>query len=118
MKRKRWVKGEVQPRFGTDTDRLFTPDYPVWIGADRKLSESPLPVPGRPQVSGHIMIPAPEASPVRIRIDTSGGVREPLTGCLLRGPGAHGALGSIRDSSGAHIEQAPAQWPRVPPPPP
>jgi len=97
LRRKVWDKAVVSPKFGTDTDRLFTPDYPVWIGADRKLSENPLPVPGRPQVSGHIMIPAPEASPVRIRIDTSGGVREPLTGCLLRGPGADPVFVSSSD---------------------
>jgi serine/threonine protein phosphatase 1 len=88
LRRKVWDRAVVNPKFGTDTDRLFTPDYPVWIGADRKLSENPLPVPGRPQVSGHIHVPAPDANAVRIRIDTSGGVREPLTGCLLRGPGA------------------------------
>jgi serine/threonine protein phosphatase 1 len=76
----------VNPRFGTDTDRLFTPDYPVWIGADRKLSANPLPFPGKVQVSGHIQIDEPDANPVRIRIDTSGGVREPLTACVLRGP--------------------------------
>ena len=97
LRRKVWDKAVVSPKFGTDTDRLFTPDYPVWIGADRKLSESPLQMPGRPQVSGHIMIPAPEASPVRIRIDTSGGVREPLTGCLLRGPGADPVFVSSSD---------------------
>jgi serine/threonine protein phosphatase 1 len=86
LKKKRWVKAEVQPRFGTDSDRLFTPDYPVWIGADRKLSAHPLPLPGKVQVSGHIQIDTPDTNDVRIRIDTSGGVREPLTACLLRGP--------------------------------
>ena len=86
LRKKRWIKTEVQPRFGTDTDRLFTPNYPVWLGADKKLSANPLPYPGKVQVSGHIQIDAPEANDVRIRIDTSGGVREPLTGCLLRGP--------------------------------
>jgi serine/threonine protein phosphatase 1 len=39
-------------------------------------------------VTGHVRIDAPDVSPVRIRIDTSGGVREPLTACLLRGPDA------------------------------
>ena len=47
LRRKVWDRSIVNPKFGTDTDRLFTPDYPVWIGADRKLSENPLPVPGR-----------------------------------------------------------------------
>jgi serine/threonine protein phosphatase 1 len=92
LRRKVWDKAVVNPKFGTDTDRLFTPHYPVWVGADRKLSENPLPVPGRVQVSGHIMIPAPDANAVRIRIDTSGGVREPLTACLLRGPAAEPRL--------------------------
>jgi serine/threonine protein phosphatase 1 len=86
LKKSRWVKAEVQPRFGTDSDRFFTPDYPVWIGADRKLSAHPLPFPGKVQVSGHIQIDTPDANDVRIRIDTSGGVREPLTACLLLGP--------------------------------
>jgi serine/threonine protein phosphatase 1 len=86
LKRKVWDRAVVQPRFGTDTDRLFTPDYPVWLGADRHLSARPLPYPGKVQVTGHEKVPAPDANPVRIRIDTSGGVVEPLTGCLLRGP--------------------------------
>jgi serine/threonine protein phosphatase 1 len=88
LRRKVWDRVVVSPKFGTDTDRLFNPEYPVWLGADKRLSADPLPVPGRPQVSGHIMIPTPDANAVRIRIDTSGGVREPLTGCLLCGPGA------------------------------
>jgi serine/threonine protein phosphatase 1 len=78
-----WDRAIVNPRFGTDTDRLFTPDYPVWLGADRKLSANPLPFPGKVQVSGHIQIDGPDVNPVRIRIDTSGGIREPLTGCIL-----------------------------------
>jgi serine/threonine protein phosphatase 1 len=86
LRRKVWDRAVVQPRFGTDTDRLFTPDYPVWLGADRKLSANPLPYPGKVQVTGHMMVPAPDADAVRVRIDTSGGVAEPLTGCLLRGP--------------------------------
>lgn len=86
LKRKVWDRAVVNPRFGTNTDRLFTPDYPVWLGADRHLSERPLRFPGKVQVTGHEKIPAPDANAVRIRIDTSGGVVEPLTGCLLRGP--------------------------------
>jgi serine/threonine protein phosphatase 1 len=86
LRRKVWDRAVVQPRFGTDTDRLFTPDYPVWLGADKRLSANPLPYPGKVQVTGHIRVPAPDADPVRVRIDTSGGVAEPLTGCLLRGP--------------------------------
>jgi serine/threonine protein phosphatase 1 len=59
----------------------------VWLGADKKLSASPLPHPNKVQVTGHVRIDAPDVNPVRIRIDTSGGVREPLTACVLRGPG-------------------------------
>lgn len=88
LRRKVWDRAVVNPKFGTTTDRLFTPHYPVWVGADRNLSANPLPVPGKVQVSGHIKIDAPDVSPVRIRIDTSGGVVEPLTACVLRGPTA------------------------------
>ena len=42
----------VNPRLGTHTDRLFHPEYPVWLGADKKLSANPLPLPGKVQVSG------------------------------------------------------------------
>lgn len=86
LRNKRWDRSVVGPRLGTETDRLFNPDYPVWLGADKRLSDRPLPLPGKVQVSGHIRIDAPDANAVRIRIDTSGGVREPLTACLLRGP--------------------------------
>jgi serine/threonine protein phosphatase 1 len=88
LRRKVWDRSIVNPKFGTATDTHFTPHYPVWVGADRKLSENPLPIPGKVQVSGHIKIDAPDVSPVRIRIDTSGGVVEPLTACVLRGPTA------------------------------
>ena len=88
LRNKIWDQAVVSPRFGTNTDRMFKPDYPVWIGADKNLSEHPLPVPGKVQVSGHIRIDVPDANRVRIRIDTSGGAQEPLTGCLLRGPAA------------------------------
>jgi serine/threonine protein phosphatase 1 len=86
LRRKVWDRAVVNPRFGTNSDRLFTSDYPVWLGADRRLSANPLPFPGKVQVSGHEKITSPDANAVRIRIDTSGGVIEPLTGCLLRGP--------------------------------
>jgi serine/threonine protein phosphatase 1 len=86
LKRKVWTRETVNPRFGSAADRLFNPEYPVWLGADKKLSANPLPLPGKVQVSGHVRIDAPDVSPVRIRIDTSGGVREPLTACVLRGP--------------------------------
>lgn len=88
LRRKVWDRAVVNPRFGTDTDRLFNPEYPVWIGADKRLSEYPLPLPGKVQVSGHIKVDAPDVNGVRIRIDTSGGIREPLTACVLTGPTA------------------------------
>lgn len=88
LHRKVWDRAVVGPRFGTETDRLFNPEYPVWVGADKRLSANPLPLPGKVQVSGHIHVAAPDVSPVRIRIDTSGGVAEPLTACVLTGPGA------------------------------
>ncbi len=86
LRRKVWDRAVVNPRFGTHTDRLFTPEYPVWLGADRRLSANPLPFWGKVQVTGHERIPNPDANAVRIRIDTSGGAVEPLTACLLRGP--------------------------------
>jgi serine/threonine protein phosphatase 1 len=86
LKRKRWVREEVQPRFNTATDRFFTPHYPVWLGADKKLSANPQRYPGKVQVTGHVKVDSPDANDTRIRIDTSGGEREPLTACLLRGP--------------------------------
>lgn len=88
LRRKRWDRAVVNPKFGTDTDRLFNPEYPVWLGADKRLSANPLPVPGKVQVSGHIKVDAPDATAVRIRIDTSGGICEPLTACVLTGPTA------------------------------
>jgi serine/threonine protein phosphatase 1 len=84
---RRWP-GELRPRAGTKTARSWQPYYPVWLGADRRLSADPLPAPGRVQVSGHVRVDAPDANAVRVRIDTTGGVREPLTACLLRGPDA------------------------------
>jgi serine/threonine protein phosphatase 1 len=83
-----WDRAVVGPRLGTATDREFKPDYPVWLGADKRLSADPLPLPGRVQVTGHVFVEKPDATAVRIRLDTSGGVREPVTACLLRGPGA------------------------------
>jgi serine/threonine protein phosphatase 1 len=88
LRRKVWDRAIVNPKFGTDTDRLFNPEYPVWLGADKRLSEKPLPLPGKVQVSGHIKIDAPDVNAVRIRLDTSGGIREPLTACVLTGPTA------------------------------
>ncbi len=87
LRRRKWA-GYATPRLGTDTHARFDPEYPVWLGADKRLSADPLPVPGRVIVSGHVRLAAPDANRVRVRIDTSGGAAPPLTGCLLRGPGA------------------------------
>lgn len=46
----------------------------------------PLPYPGKVQVTGHQRVAASDANADRIRIDTAGGIREPLTACVLRGP--------------------------------
>jgi serine/threonine protein phosphatase 1 len=88
LHRKLWDRAVVNPKFGTDSDRLFAPEYPVWLGADKKLSADPLPLPGKVQVSGHVKVDAPDASAVRVRIDTSGGTCEPLAACVLTGPRA------------------------------
>lgn len=85
LRRKRWA-GYATPKLGTVTAAEFKPGYPAWLGADKRLSGNPLPLPGRVQVTGHQRVDAAEASAVRIRLDTAGGVRPPLTACLLRGP--------------------------------
>lgn len=87
LRRRKW-HGYVHPRMGSVTEAEYKPDYPVWLGADKKLSAAPLPLPGRVQVTGHVRIAAPDANKVRIRIDTTGGIAEPLTACLLRDPHA------------------------------
>lgn len=92
LHRKLWDRAVVNPLPGTKTDLEFRADYPVWLGADKTLSAHPLPLPGKVQVTGHILVERPDANAVRIRIDTSGGVREPLTACLLRGPAAEPEL--------------------------
>ena len=68
---------------GTNTDLLWQPDYPVWIGADRSLSKSPLLYPEKVQVTGHVQVSKPDVTRERIRLDTSGGYGA-LTACLLR----------------------------------
>ncbi len=85
LRERRW-DWSLSPRPGTKTADLWQPDYPVWIGADKRLSEFPLPFPNRTQVTGHVHVPEPDANSVRIRIDTSGGRQEPLTACFLEGP--------------------------------
>lgn len=87
MRNKRWDRS-LRPLPGSTTDRLWQTDYPVWIGADKSLSDRPKPLKGKLLVSGHVQVPWPEVNSVRIRIDTSGGIAEPLTACLLTGPRA------------------------------
>ena len=52
LHRKVWDRAIVNPRFGTATDRLFAPEYPVWIGADKKLLRPRTPLPRRGEGAG------------------------------------------------------------------
>lgn len=83
LRARRWERDLLGPFPGTKTDRCWHDEYPVWLGADRKLSAMPRPYPGKVQVSGHQRVPRPDADAVRIRLDTSGGFGR-LTACLLR----------------------------------
>jgi serine/threonine protein phosphatase 1 len=85
LRRKRW-HGYVTPILGTATHHRYKPEYPVWLGADKTLSSNPLPALHKVIVSGHVMVDAPDVNSTRIRIDTSGGVRPPLTACVLTAP--------------------------------
>ena len=80
---KRWDRSTLKPVAGTNTDLLWQPEYPVWIGAHKDLSKSPLGFPGKVQVTGHVQVSEPDVNPTRIRLDTSGGFGY-LTACLLR----------------------------------
>jgi serine/threonine protein phosphatase 1 len=84
---KQWDRAILRPKAGTKTDLLWKHDYPVWLGADRNLSKSPLPHPSKVQVTGHVPVAEPDATHIRIRIDTSGGTGT-LTACLLPSPEA------------------------------
>jgi serine/threonine protein phosphatase 1 len=83
LRARRWDRTLLRPVAGTNTEILWEDEYPVWLGADRTLSESPLPYPGKVQVTGHVRVRKPDANAVRIRLDTSGGFGS-LTACLLR----------------------------------
>src|SRR4051794_4759331 len=87
LRSKRWDRSLLEPMPGSATDIHREPEYPVWLGADRGLSEAPLPHPGKVQVTGHNRVRRPDVSDIRIRLDTSGG-RGTLTACLLRSAGA------------------------------
>ncbi len=79
----RWDRLSLKPVPGTNTDKLWEDEYPVWLGADRGLSVSPLAYPGKVQVTGHVRVGRPDVNGVRIRLDTSGGSGK-LTACLLK----------------------------------
>jgi serine/threonine protein phosphatase 1 len=83
LRAKQWDRSRLRPISGTMTDQLWKPEYPVWLGADRSLSRTPLPHPGKIQVTGHVRVERPDADGVRIRLDTAGGIGT-LTACLLR----------------------------------
>jgi serine/threonine protein phosphatase 1 len=88
LRQRRW-DDTLRPRAGTRTAELWQTHYPVWLGADRRLSSRPLPCDDRVQVTGHVWVPKPEVDAVRIRLDTSGGhEHNPLTACLLRSASA------------------------------
>ncbi len=80
---KRWERPLVKPRPETNTFQKWVDDYPVWIGADKSLSESPLAYPGKVQVTGHRPVEKPEVNTIRIRLDTSGGFGYPTAALLM-----------------------------------
>jgi serine/threonine protein phosphatase 1 len=59
---------------------IWENEYPVWVGADRRLSESTRRHPSKVQVMGHERVDKPEVDDSRIRLNTSGGSGA-LTGC-------------------------------------
>jgi serine/threonine protein phosphatase 1 len=83
LHREEWNRSVMKPQLGSATDRKWQPEYPVWIGADKNLSESPLEFPGKIQVTGHVLVSKPDVNAARIRLDTSGGFGY-LTACLFR----------------------------------
>ena len=82
LRERRWADG-LKPVAGSRTAEHWQTNYPVWLGADKRLSDAPLPAPGRVQVTGHKPVMKPDVNGVRIRLDTSGGLHEPLTACVL-----------------------------------
>jgi serine/threonine protein phosphatase 1 len=83
LHRREWSRSVMKPVLGSATDQKWQPEYPVWIGADKGLSEAPLAFPGKVQVTGHVRVAKADVNPIRIRLDTSGGLGS-LTACLLR----------------------------------
>ena len=88
VERRLWSRATAGLKPGTRSDRWFEPEYPAWVGADRAAATDPLPYPGKVQVTGHLYTREPVADGVKIRIDTTGGSKPPLTACLLRGADA------------------------------
>ena len=84
LRMRRWAD-VVSPRLGTKTFSLWQRHYPVWLGADRRVNADPLVVPNKVQVVGHVRVDAPDVNPIRIRLDTTGGVAPPLTAAVFRG---------------------------------
>jgi serine/threonine protein phosphatase 1 len=83
LRSRRWDRSLLNPLPGTSTDMLWEDEYPVWVGADPRLSESPRRHPSKVQVTGHERVDNADVNDTRIRLDTSGGSGT-LTGCLLR----------------------------------
>jgi serine/threonine protein phosphatase 1 len=86
LRQKRWA-GVVSPKMGTKTFDHWQSHYPVWLGADRRVNADPLVLPNKVQVVGHVRVEGPDVTPVRIRLDTTGGVSPPLTAAVFRGAG-------------------------------
>jgi serine/threonine protein phosphatase 1 len=70
-------RSTLKPEPGTSTDTFWQPEYPVWLGADRGLSERPLAHPSKVQVTRHVRVSEPDVNPIRIRLDTGGGQGAP-----------------------------------------
>ena len=87
LRLRRWAD-VVSPKAGTKTAAHWQTHYPVWLGADKRLNADPLPVSGKVQVVGHVKLNEPDANGVRIRLDTTGGVTEPLTAAVFATPDA------------------------------
>ena len=83
LHRREWDRSVMKPVMSTNTDLLWQPEYPVWIGAHKDLSKWSLEFPGKVQVTGHVRVSKPDVNSSRIRLDTSGGFGY-LTACLLR----------------------------------
>ncbi len=56
MHLKRWDRSALKPVAGCNTDLLWQDDYPLWIGADKALSKSPLGFPSKVQVTGNAQV--------------------------------------------------------------